>query len=194
MPAAALAKSPAPRLGRVAGPKVASADPRHFWGVAVNPTNLAREVCRRALQALVKDVIVSGDVMLYEAAELGVPTHMVDLIAGATNETPSQVMDMIGLAPTTFKRKDEAKEPLPEAAGHRVMGLLRVMAALRRALEESADPEQLASFDLEAWLARWLREPLPELKNKTPAEMLRNPDGQRALAQIIEGMRGGLPA
>ena len=56
------------------------------------------------------------------------------------------------------------------------------------------DPEQLAKFDLETWVAQWMREPLPELGDKTPAEMLRNPEGQRAVEQVLERMRGGLPA
>jgi putative toxin-antitoxin system antitoxin component (TIGR02293 family) len=194
MSAAALAKSPPPRVNRVTLPRPAASDPGRFWDVAINRQSTDREVWRRALQTLVRRVISSSDVALFEAVELGVPTRLVDMIAPATYDTPSRVMDMVGVAATTFKRKDEAKEALPEAAGQRVMGLLRVMATLRRALDESGDPEQLAGFDLEAWLAQWLKEPLPELKNKTPAEMLRNPDGQRALAQIIERMRGGLPA
>ena len=60
------------------------------------------------------------------------------------------------------------------------------MATLRRLLEESGDPQQLAKFDLEAWVAQWMREPLPELGDKTPAEMLRNPEGQRAVEQVLE--------
>jgi Protein of unknown function (DUF2384) len=39
-----------------------------------------------------------------------------------------------------------------------------------------------------------MREPLPELGAKTPAEMLRNPEGQRAVEWVLERMRGGLPA
>jgi putative toxin-antitoxin system antitoxin component (TIGR02293 family) len=194
MPAAALAKPPSHRPGRVAVPKPPTADAGHFWDVAVDPNGTSRAVWRRALQTLVGRVIASNDVMLFEAVELGVPTSMVSLIAAATSEPTSRVLDVIGVAPTTFKRKDEANKSLPQAAGQRVMGLLRVMATLRRALEESGDPERLAHFDLEAWLAQWLKEPLAELKNKTPAEMLRNSDGQRALEQIIERMRGGLPA
>jgi putative toxin-antitoxin system antitoxin component (TIGR02293 family) len=204
MTAVALAKSPPHPASRLAGPKLAGSslaklspaivDPANFWDVSSQRRNADAQAWRRALQSLVRRVIVSGDVLLFEAVELGVPTYLVDMIAGALNEPPSRVMDWIGVAPTTFKRKDEAKEMLPEAAGQRVMGLLRVMATLRRALEESGDPDQFVSFDLEAWLAGWLKEPLPELKHKTPAEMLKNAEGQRALAQIIERMRGGLPA
>ena len=43
------------------------------------------------------------------------------------------------------------------------MGFLRVAATLRRLLDESGDPEQLKDFDLDAWVAQWMREPLPEL-------------------------------
>lgn len=165
-----------------------------MWHVAVNRGTADRAVWRRALQTLVQRIMASDDVALFEALEMGVPTALVDLIAAATNEPVTRVLEVIGVAPTTFKRKDEAHESLPDAAGQRVMGLLRVMATLQRALEESGDPEQVAAFDLEAWMAQWLKEPLAELRNKTPAEMLRNSEGQRALEQIIERMRGGLPA
>ena len=119
---------------------------------------------------------------------------MVNVIAGATGEAVADVMDIVGVSQTTFRRKEEANEPLPDVAGHRVMGFLRVAATLRRLLEESGDPELLKDFDLEAWVAQWMREQLPELGGKTPAEMLRNPEGQRAVEQVLERMRGGLPA
>jgi uncharacterized protein (DUF2384 family) len=74
------------------------------------------------------------------------------------------------------------------------MGFLRVVATLRRLLEESGDADLQKGFDLEGWVAQWMREQLPELGGKTPAEMLRNPEGQRAVEQVLERMRGGLPA
>ncbi len=194
MPAATLAKSATRPIGRVAVPKLESTSPKHFWDVAVNRRSAGAEGWRRALQTLVARVMVSDDVQLFDAVERGVPTLIVDLIAGATKQPAAWVMDLVGVAPSTFKRKDEANEPLPEAAGQRVMGLLRLMATLRRALDESADPQLLASFDQEAWFAQWLKEPLAELRHKTPAEMLRNAEGQRALRHVIERMRGGLPA
>ena len=119
---------------------------------------------------------------------------MVHVIAGATGEPLNHVMDLIGVSQTTFRRKEEANEPLPDVAGHRLMGFLRVAATLRRLLQESGDPAQLADFDLDGWVAQWMREQLPELGGKTPAEMLRNPEGQRAVEQELERMRGGLPA
>jgi putative toxin-antitoxin system antitoxin component (TIGR02293 family) len=179
---------------RTPGAKPLVADPGRFWAIEFKRQAASPQAWRRAFHVLVDRVIASPGVDLYDAVESGVPTYMVDLIAGATGEPVTRVMDVIGVSQTTYRRKDEAREPLPDAAGHRVMGFLRVMATLRRLLEESGDPAQLAEFDLEAWVARWMREPLPELGGKTPAEMLRNPEGQRAVEQVLERMRGGLPA
>ena len=182
------------RAARVIGAKSAAHDPKQFWAIEFKRRTANPQTWKRALHVLVDRVMASPGVVLYDAVESGVPTFMVDLIAGATGEPVTRVMDVIGVSQTTYRRKDESHEPLPDAAGHRVMGFLRVMATLRRLLKESGDPEQLAKFDLEAWVARWMREPLPEFGDKTPAEMLRNPEGQRAVEQVLERMRGGLPA
>ncbi len=174
--------------------RVARGDPRTFWVVQVKRQNVSVKDWRRAFQDLVGRVMASPGVTLFDAVEAGVPTYMVNVIAGATGEAVADVMDIIGVSQTTFRRKEEANEPLPDVAGHRVMGFLRVAATLRRLLEESGDPDLLKDFDLEAWVAQWMREQLPELGGKTPAEMLRNPEGQRAVEQVLERMRGGLPA
>ncbi len=176
------------------GTKAALRGPARFWAIELERQTASPQAWKRAFHVLVDRVIAAPGVALFDAVEAGAPTYMVDLIAGATGEPAARVMDVIGVSPTTYRRKDEAREPLPDAAGHRVMGFLRVAATLRRLLEESGDAEQVARFDLEAWLARWMREPLPELGDKTPAEMLRNPEGQRAVEQVLERMRGGLPA
>lgn len=181
-------------LARPLGADIVMRDPKQFWLIEVKPHHASQQSLRKAFHQLVDRVRTSPGVVLYDAVESGVPTYMVDVIAGATGEAATHVMDVIGVSPTTYRRKHEAREPLPDAAGHRVMGFLRVMATLRRLLEESGDPEQLAEFDLDTWVAGWMREPLPEFGNKTPAEMLRNPEGQRAVELVLERMRGGLPA
>lgn len=176
------------------GGRVARSDPRTFWVVQVKRQNVSVKDWRHAFHDLVGRVMASPGVTLFDAVEAGVPTYLVNVIAGATGEAVADVMDIIGVSQTTFRRKEEANEPLPDVAGHRVMGFLRVAATLRRLLEESGDPDLLKDFDLEAWVAQWMRAQLPELDGKTPAEMLRNPEGQRAVEQVLERMRGGLPA
>lgn len=176
------------------GSRVARSDPQTFWALGVKRQNVSVKDWRRTFHDLVSRVMASPGVTLFDAVEAGVPTYMVNVIAGATGEAVADVMDIIGVSQTTFRRKEEANEPLPDVAGHRVMGFLRVAATLRRLLEESGDPDLLKNFDLEGWVAQWMREQLPELGGKTPAEMLRNPEGQRAVEQVLERMRGGLPA
>ena len=172
----------------------AGSDPRSFWVVQIKRQNASIKEWRRAFHDLVGRVNESPAVILFDAVEAGVPTYLVNVIAGATGEAVTGVMELIGVSQTTFRRKEEANEPLPDVAGHRVMGFLRVAATLRRLLDESGDSEQLKDFDLDAWVAQWMREPLPELGGKTPAQMLRNPEGQRAVEQVLERMRGGLSA
>lgn len=177
-----------------ARPAVASARPRTFWTKAASRKHAGKADFRRTLRELVDQVVASPGVVLFEAVEEGVPTAIVDVIAGATGASVADVMELVGVSATTFRRKEELKERLPDVAGHRVMGFLRVAALLRRLLDESGDPTQRRQFDLEGWLAQWMRHELPELGGKTPAQMLRNPEGQRAVEQVIERMRGGLPA
>jgi putative toxin-antitoxin system antitoxin component (TIGR02293 family) len=165
-----------------------------FWILHARGTRGGARTRRRAFDDLVARVIAAPGVALFDAVEAGVPTELVHVIAGATGQSAGSVMDLIGVSPTTFRRKEEAREPLPEVAGHRVMSFLRVTATLRRLLDESGDVERLREFDLDAWVAAWMVEPLPELGGKTPAEMLKNPEGLRAVEQVLERMRGGLPA
>lgn len=169
-------------------------DPGKFWRVRMQGESTSGTQWRRAFHDLVGRVIELPNTVLFDAVEAGVPAYMVNVIAGATGAPVGDVMNLIGVSPTTFRRKEETNEPLPDVAGHRVMGYLRVAATLRRLLEESGDPELLKDFDLETWFARWMREELPDLGGKTPGEMLRNPEGQRAVEEVLERMRGGLPA
>lgn len=53
---------------------------------------------------------------------------------------------MIGLPETTYQRKAKAGEALPDAAGHRTVALMRVVATLRQLLEESGDAGQVKDF------------------------------------------------
>ncbi len=149
---------------------------------------------RGRFRELVQWVQEARPIQMYDAIEKGVPTSIVLLIAAVFGAPRESVMNLIGVSESTFRRKEEASEPQPEVAGHRVMAFLRIVAKLSRLLEESGDPAQLKSFDLEGWVREWLATPLPEFTDKTPAEMLRNPEGQRAVEELLERMRGGLPA
>lgn len=167
----------------------------HFlWAKQMGQAGSVGKTSLFQLRALVERVREAPGVELYDAVEAGVPTDIVKLIAKATGEPASVIMGLAGVSQTTFVRNEAANRPLPDVAGHRIMAYLRLLATLRRMLDESGDPEQMKTFDLEGWFARWVHEKLPELGNKTPADLLRNPEGQRAVEQVLERMRGGLAA
>jgi putative toxin-antitoxin system antitoxin component (TIGR02293 family) len=172
-----------------------SSNAASFWAAARGRRGESKNAAsRQTFAGLVARVLRSPNIVVFEAVEEGVPTYLVELIAAVMQQPASVVMNIIGVSPTTFRRKEKANEPLPDMAGHRVIGFLRIAATLRRLIDDSGDQEALSSFDLDAWLARWLRQPLPALAGRTPVEMLRNPEGIRAVEQVLERMSGGLAA
>lgn len=162
-----------------------------FWAL---PSSVVEKSWRSQWDRLVDQVRLSDHLTLYRAVEEGVPAITVILLSKALSEPAPGVLDIIGLPETTYLRKAKAGEALPDAAGHRTVALMRVVATLRQLLEESGDAEQVKDFDLESWVSTWIRTPLPELGGATPAALLRNPDGQRVVETLLERMRGGLVA
>ena len=70
---------PGPAHGRAA-----VSDPRTFWVVQIKRQNAGVKEWRRAFHDLVGRVIASPGVTLFNAVEAGVPTYLVNVIAGAT--------------------------------------------------------------------------------------------------------------
>lgn len=171
----------------------ATARPSNFWRTARGrhgrPSTTAS---RRIFADLVGQVLNAPAADLFEALEVGVPTYVVDLIASATQQPASLVMDMIGISPRAFRRREQANEPLPDVVGHRVMGFLRLAATIQQVLDESGDPEALPNFDLGGWLGNWLQQAQPQLGGRTPAQLLRNPEGLRLLEQGIQRKQAGV--
>jgi uncharacterized protein (DUF2384 family) len=161
-----------------------------FWKVRTQHLRDAR----KEFQTLIDRVLGADPVVLFDALEDGVPTTALMLFAQVLDVSLDEAMSLFGVSATTFRRKDELGEALPESVGYRVMGFLRVVAKLQSLLAQSGAPDEVAKFDIQNWVKDWVRQPLPEFGGKTPIEMLRNPEGQRALEQLLERMRGGLPA
>lgn len=67
-----------------------------------------------------------------------------------------------------------------------------VIEVLGQLIAESGNERR--DFDLERWVADWMRQPLAELGGQTPKHALGQPEGLEAVKQILERMRGGLAA
>lgn len=116
----------------------------------------------------------------------GVPADRVKLLAARMKMDQRAMFAALDLKAATVNRKAALGEPLSRDDGERVMGL----AALVGQVEEMVvDPDH--RFDAAAWLANWLREPLPALGGGRPIELLDTMEGQalisRTLAQIGSG-------
>lgn len=72
-------------------------------------------------------------------------------------------------------------------------GRFELEKKLRQLLAESGDPDRVKVLDLEGW-GDWSKEPLPEFGGATPAVLLRNPEDQRVVENLVKRMRGGLAA
>src|SRR4051812_28660551 len=94
-------------------PALGAGRPADFWSSPARGAATGAKASRKAFADLVGRVRSSSGIVLFDAVEAGVPTHLVDVIAEATGQSVSSVMDIIGVSPTTFRRKDEAGEVLP---------------------------------------------------------------------------------
>jgi uncharacterized protein (DUF2384 family) len=61
-------------------------------------------------------------------------------------------------------------------------------ALVQRIVEESGRP---VGFDAQAWLARWLEEPVPALGDRRPLDVLDEADGFEKVQQILLRIQTG---
>jgi hypothetical protein len=66
--------------------------------------------------------------------------------------------EILKLSQATVNRKAARDEMLSLDEGERVIGMVKLIGQVEAMVQESGDPE---GFDAAAWVARWLREPLP---------------------------------
>src|SRR5258708_38755347 len=97
----------------------ARADPREFWITQFKRSPADASAWQRKFRELVDRVLSASGVELFDAVEAGVPTYLVEIIAGATGETANEVMDLSGGSTTTVRRQAAAKEPVSRVAEDR---------------------------------------------------------------------------
>lgn len=162
-----------------------------LWKVASRRDSVAS--CQSALNELVRRIIAAPPLNLFQAVEAGVPMRLVSLIARATATTVSEVAVVVGISPRVSNGRKWTGN-LPELAAHRLVGLLRVMASVRRHLCESSDYYSPGDGRSDIWVMQWVQAKLPELGGCAPALLLCSLDGQRAVEELLERMRGGVCA
>lgn len=165
-----------------------------FWDISQLRESAVAGRAKQGFVELVERVVTSPGTALFNALEAGVPTEMVDVIAGATSLPQATVLRMLGVARSTYNRRALSADPLPTLAGHRVMALLRLAAKMHQLASRGGDVREGEALARYQWFAAWLTRPMAHHGHKAPAELLRNHEGQLLLEHEIEQTWCALPA
>jgi putative toxin-antitoxin system antitoxin component (TIGR02293 family) len=118
----------------------------------------------------------------------GVQVGMVKRLVQDLRVDQSVLFPALNLSVSTVNRKAQRNEPLSSDEGERVIGVAKLVGQLQAMLEDSGDPQ---GFDSEAWISRWLLEPLPALGGTRPLDLLDTMEGQTLVSKALAQVQGG---
>ncbi len=134
------------------------------------------------------DIYRASPLRRIEVIKAGVPARTFKLFCTELDFDQKTLFHALNLKTATINKKAAANKPLSADESERVVGLAKLVGQLESMVGESGDVD---GFDATAWVARWLREPLPALGGSKPMELLDTMEGQalvsRSLAQIQSG-------
>ncbi len=90
------------------------------------------------------------------------------------------------LSPATVNKKAKQDQTLSRGETERVIGVVRLVGQLEAMIQESGDPE---GFDAAAWMARWLKEPLPAFGGVRPVDLIDTMEGQTLVSTALTQMQ-----
>lgn len=108
----------------------------------------------------------------------------LDILALGRSET----LKALDLSVATFNKKVKANARLSPAESERVVGFARLVGQIEAMFEEAGGPPE---FDVHAWLARWLTDPLPALGNARPIDFMNTMEGQALVSQKLAQIASG---
>ena len=94
----------------------------------------------------------------------------------------------LNLPTATVNKKAKTGDILSREESERVIGLARLVGQLEAMVEESGDG---SSFDAQAWIARWLAEPLPALGGARPLDLIDTMEGQGLVSAALAKLQSG---
>ncbi len=94
----------------------------------------------------------------------------------------------LGLSPATVNKKAKQDQILSRGETERVIGIVRLVGQLEAMIQESGNPE---GFDAPAWMARWLKEPLPAFGGVRPVDLIDTMEGQALVSTALTQMQSG---
>lgn len=92
------------------------------------------------------------------------------------------------LSPATINKKAKQDQILSPGESERVIGVVKLVGQLEMMIRESGNPE---GFDAPAWMARWLKEPLPAFGGVRPIDLMDTMEGQAMVSTALSQMQSG---
>jgi putative toxin-antitoxin system antitoxin component (TIGR02293 family) len=100
----------------------------------------------------------------------------------------SAAFKALRLSPATVNKKAKQDQILSPGESERVIGVAKLVGQLEAMIQESGDPTE---FDAAAWMARWLKEPLPALGGARPVDLMDTMEGQALVATALAQVQSG---
>lgn len=116
----------------------------------------------------------------------GINARLVDVLATLMQISTEKLIDTLGLASATIRRKSRQQMALSCDESSRVMGVSKLIGQAQAMVEESGAPED---FDVAAWFAQWLDQPLPALDGGHPRDLMDTAEGQAVLSQMLRRLQ-----
>jgi uncharacterized protein (DUF2384 family) len=101
------------------------------------------------------------------------------------------IAKVLGSFPTRGNRNVGRSNALSRTGGERVIGLAKLVGQLQATVDELGGP---TAFDGAAWLAQWLRTPLPTLAGTRPIELIDTMEGQTLISALLAQLPSGAHA
>jgi len=92
------------------------------------------------------------------------------------------------LSPATVNKKAKQGQILSRGETERVIGIVKLVGQVEAMIQESGNPE---GFDAVAWMARWLKEPLPAFGGVRPVDLIDTMEGQALVSMALTQMQSG---
>lgn len=118
----------------------------------------------------------------------GVAPGTVGDIADAMGASREAVIRNLGIPKSTWARKKSQQTPLEQNASEKVMGLATLIGQVEALVNEQGRPE---GFDAAKWFHEWIKEPVPALGGRKPAELLDTKEGQQIVSGLLDAIRAG---
>lgn len=134
------------------------------------------------------EVAASDPAVRMDLVRHGVPAQSVAALADALGMSRDELTRELALPRATVERKLRDGGHLGQAESERVLGVVHLIAQVRRIVEESGDP---AGFDAALWVAGWLRTPVPALGGRSPVEYMDTAEGRAIVSRLVALMQSG---